>query len=389
MPTPDREIALLCDPGGAIVDVLHDPAAVAAAGQSLLELVSPPSRPKALSLIAAARAEPAEALLDFGGDPIQVHAAAAGDAVLVVGAPSPRAVENVCNTVAAGRPALGAAAALIVGASSPAAVTVGLWNEISRLNNDLATAQRDLARSNAHLRWLNDQKNQLLGMAAHDLRNPLAAILAYCQFVIEGGDLLTDDQMMMLERMRTNSEFMLRLIDDVLDLSAIENGTVYLSLSEFDAAAVVDEVVTICTPIAAKKSITLSVRCESAGPRVTADRAKLAQVLHNLVSNALKFSLPATEVLVTAASEGTNAVIEVRDQGQGIPPDDLEKLFKPFSRLSVKSTAGEKSSGLGLAIVKRMVEAHAGTISVSSTPGIGTTFRVAIPARRGEPAVAG
>jgi hypothetical protein len=112
---------------------------------------------------------------------------------------------------------------------------------------------------------------------------------------------------------------------------------------------------------------------------VLADAGRIEQVLSNLMSNAQKFSNPGSIITVQVAGDDAQAVVSVQDQGQGIPADELDKLFKPFSRTTVKSTSGEKSSGLGLAIARRIATEHSGKLWVESAVGQGTTFYLALP----------
>lgn len=109
------------------------------------------------------------------------------------------------------------------------------------------------------------------------------------------------------------------------------------------------------------------------------DRRRMDQVLTNLLVNAIKFSYPGTTVTISAAREGDEIIITVADQGQGIPEDELQSLFKPFARMSVRPTGDEKSTGLGLLIVKKIVESHNGTIKCESRVGVGTSFTIKLP----------
>jgi len=171
---------------------------------------------------------------------------------------------------------------------------------------------------------------------------------------------------------------MLRLLNDLLDISQIEAGKLDLHLEDVDLRALVQENVHLNRIIAGKKNIKIELVCPDAVP-LRADPSKLEQVLSNLISNAIKYSFPDTTVTVTLEPVGNEVAIRVRDQGQGIPAAELHKLFEEFQKTSVKSTAGEKSTGLGLAIVKKIVEGHGGRISVLSEVGHGSTFQVSLP----------
>ena len=252
-------------------------------------------------------------------------------------------------------------------------------DEMMELNNELASLQRELARQNVTLERLNQQKNQLLGMVAHDLRNPLGVVAGYARTMMEGlAGPTTERQQRFLERIARTSEHMLRMVDDLVDLSSIESGRVELERRELDLAAMLADAVALNRVLAERKGI--AIELDVTGTlTVTADGGKLRQVVDNLLSNAVKYSHEDTTVRVEARVTDPVVQVSVEDQGQGIPEAELARLFEPFGRTSVKGTAGEKSTGLGLAIVKRILEAHDGTIEVQSEVGVGSTFRFTLP----------
>ena len=254
-----------------------------------------------------------------------------------------------------------------------------LYDDLSRLNNDLATAQRELAKSNAELDRLNIQKNELLGIAAHDLRNPLQVILTYSHFLLEEASDLAPEHREFVRTIRSSSRFMLRLVDDLLDVARIEAGTLDLDLAPVDLDALVEHNVALNRVLAEPKGIRIELRREGRLPELVLDAAKIEQVLNNLIGNAVKFSPPGSTVEVRLAAGEDGVTLSVRDQGDGIKPEELESLFRPFQKGRNRSTAGEKSTGLGLAIVKRIVEGHRGEIRVESAPGEGSVFHVRLP----------
>lgn len=260
-----------------------------------------------------------------------------------------------------------------------------LFEDLSRLNNDLATAQRELAKKNAELARLNDLKNQFLGIAAHDLRNPLEVILTYSQFLLDDSSCLPPEHLELVRTVQTSSAFMLALVNDLLDISKIESGRLELDLSRVDLAELAGRNVALNRVLAEKKGTEIVFRPEGELPRMLLDAAKIEQVLSNLIGNAVKFSPPGSTVEVRLTSRDEWAVLSVADQGEGLPlheADQMEKLFRPFERTRVRSTGGEKSTGLGLAIVKSIVTGHRGEIRVESEPGQGTTFHVLLPRDR-------
>jgi len=258
--------------------------------------------------------------------------------------------------------------------------TVAYYEELSRLNNDLVNMQRELSKKNRELDELNKLKNQFLGIAAHDLRNPLGIIMSYSDFLLEElEDELPADSKKMLYAIQSSSEFMLRLLDDLLDIAAIESGKLNLDIQKTDLQALVKKNVTLNAIIAAKKDISIQVETDEHVPTVNIDANKIEQVLNNLISNAIKFSEPNTLIKVKISCVENEVCVSVTDQGHGIPMDELEKLFKPFQKTSVKATDGEKSTGLGLSIVRNIIQGHGGKVWVDSNAGIGSVFYFSLP----------
>jgi signal transduction histidine kinase len=253
-----------------------------------------------------------------------------------------------------------------------------IFDEISRLNNELVAAQRELAKKNAELERLNQEKNRFLGMAAHDLRNPLHNILAASEFLLdEDPSQLGEDYPVFLEAIQESSQFMANLVDDLLDVAKIESGRLDLEYAAHDLKPLLERNIARNQALAAKKNI--SIRLQSASlPRAVIDAAKLEQVLNNLVGNAVKFSPPGSSIEVRTQMEGANFILAVSDSGPGMTAEEQASLFTEFKR-GRAGTQGEKSTGLGLVIVKRIVEGHGGKIWLQSAPGQGSTFFVSIP----------
>jgi signal transduction histidine kinase len=252
--------------------------------------------------------------------------------------------------------------------------------ELERVNNELVIMQRELEKRNVELEKLNNMKNQFLGMAAHDLRTPLGAIFTYSEFLLdEASRALTREQIEFLATIKGSSEFLLGLVNELLDISKIEAGKLELDLKPTDLVSLIHHNVVLHRPLAENKQIRLEFRCDHAFPEIMLDQSKIRQVMDNLISNAIKFSHPGSAIEIRATETGKLAVVSVRDEGQGIPPADLGHLFMPFEKTSVRSTAGEKSTGLGLAIVRKMVEGHRGKVWVESEVGQGSIFYFSLP----------
>ncbi|PAU92794.1 hypothetical protein CK503_14990 [Aliifodinibius salipaludis] len=259
----------------------------------------------------------------------------------------------------------------------------GMYDEMSGLNNELANMQRKLTKRTAELEKLNELKNQMLGMAAHDLRNPLTLIQNYSNFLIEDHEeknMFTDDQFQLVKEIKESSEYMVRIIEDMLDISAIESGSINLEKNDENIGEFIERVVSLNRPTATKKNISIITNLPDKSVVKAIDAYKFQQVLDNLISNAIKYSQLQTEIEVGICEESDGAItIYVDDEGQGIPEEELDDLFVPFAKISVEATAGEKSTGLGLAIAKKIVEAHGGNIQVESKVGEGSTFFVKVP----------
>lgn len=252
--------------------------------------------------------------------------------------------------------------------------------ELGKAFRKLNLIHEELERKNVQLEQLNKEKNQFLGMAAHDLRNPLAIIQGYSQMLLEKLSQTQDGKtILMLESIKRSSSYMLALINDLLDVSVIESGTVNLHLSSFNLVSFVDEILALVNKQATDKKISIEKREDCAEVEVWADRQKIEQVLINLLTNAIKFSNPETIVQVELSSTDNDVLIAIKDQGVGIPEEEKGKLFQPFTKTSAKATAGESSTGLGLAIAKKIVEAHHGSIWADSQVGVGSTFFVSLP----------
>ena len=251
---------------------------------------------------------------------------------------------------------------------------------LTRLNSDLANSQRELARKNSELDAAIREKNQRLGMAAHDLRNPLGIIVGMVDVLAEElAETLSDENRTLLARVAASAGFMQGLIDDMLDYAKIEAGRLELQLQPVDLADLVRENVAFNSILAEKKGIKLRFRTEGALPPIKLDSRRIQEVLNNLISNALKFSVAGTVIRISVRRGADEVTLAFADQGLGIAADEIGKLFMPFSVTRTRSTANEKSTGLGLAIVRRIVEAHGGRIWVESKLGAGSTFFVALP----------
>ncbi|MFP5264761.1 MAG: sensor histidine kinase [Blastocatellia bacterium] len=396
-------IALLCGRDGDILQIVRDELGLAegvVVGGPFTALVDAHSREKAEAFLAALRSRQAafnwqmNVRLNEQVIPLHFAGGAIDDSLLIVGAKSrsgaARFYEEMVRINNEQANALRRAARdYAEQARLRDDPDGGLYDELSRLNNELVTAQRQLAKKNAELGKLNGQKNQFLGMAAHDLRNPLSVILTLSEFLLDENLKVTgEERQEFIRRIRSSSEFMLRLVNDLLDISKIEAGRLDLDLEAADLRAVVEANLALNRYLADKRQVKLSLVEDEAVPRLMLDASKIEQVLNNLIVNAIKFS-PSGGTVEVRLSKGENDVtISVSDQGPGIPEEEFHKLFNPFEKTSAKSATKEKSTGLGLAIVKKIVSGHQGKIRVESQVGRGSTFHVTLPLALSRPSAA-
>ncbi|MBR9975549.1 MAG: response regulator [Bacteroidetes bacterium] len=255
--------------------------------------------------------------------------------------------------------------------------------ELEQANKKLRIVQEEIERSNEQLTQLNEQKNMLLGMAAHDLRNPLYLIEGYSDFLLkEQTDGFSDDHRTIISAIHSSSTYMVQMINDLLDVHKIETGKMELALEMGDFAQAVHNVAERNTFAAQAKGVDVAVLLPDDIPAFLFDPARVEQVMGNLVDNAIKFSFKGARIEVAVQYDDTEVLFSVRDYGPGIPEKERGRLFKPFSTTSVKPTGNEKSTGLGLAIAESIVSRHHGRIWVESEEGRGSLFSFVLPVQQ-------
>lgn len=256
-----------------------------------------------------------------------------------------------------------------------------LESRVAERTQELQQKNIELDLNNQELNKLNKIKNEFLGMAAHDLRNPLTVVMGYIDMIEkEMMGPCSDTQKEVLRKTKDKCHTMVSLLNSLLDVSAIESGNIALNIERVEhPESFLSECKEANEIIARQKNIHLNLSTLKTLPPVYFDRERMTQVLNNLVSNAIKYSHPQTEITLKAEADQESFRILVSDQGQGISEQEIKQLFDEYTCTSTKSTAGEKSTGLGLAIVKKIVEAHSGKIKVESELNKGSTFAVEIP----------
>ncbi len=239
--------------------------------------------------------------------------------------------------------------------------------------------EEDISRKNEELRKLNEIKNQFLGIASHDLRNPLYMIRTFSEALKEGvaGD-PTPKQLDLLEKVFNASNFMMKLLENLLDVSKIESGKINLEKKLQNINALATEQVALNTHLAEKKNITFDVKLSDI-PFVSFDNGAISQVMSNFITNAVKFSPENTTIKITTTLEEGGVRFAVSDQGPGLSDEDQKLLFQEFQTLSSRPTGGEKSTGLGLAIAKKLINLHQGEIGAISELNRGSEFYFSLP----------
>ncbi len=392
--TKTVSIVLLCDLEGTVQEVIRDDLGITAEMPVLwqfTQLIDQSYRYKALSFLVELRTQGCaydwELKIPVNEELAGFHfiGVATEDNFLIAGATTKRGFCQLCKgLMGKNGKQLSTLPAAIQDRAGLVRAQIerdsALYDELSRLNNELITLQRELAKRNAELERTNNQKNWFMGMAAHDLRNPLSAILAYSEFLLdEATDVLEEEQLDFLSLIHSSVQFMLQLVNDLLDVSAIESGQLQLNLQPTNLVDLMERNVALNQILAAKKQVHLTFHHAENIPNIALDGARIEQVLNNLISNAVKFSDPGSSVELYVTRQDNRAIISTRDEGPGIPAAELDSMFRWLGRTSVRSPAGEKSSGLGLTIAQRIVQEHQGEIWVESQAGQGATFYVALP----------
>jgi signal transduction histidine kinase/CheY-like chemotaxis protein len=257
-----------------------------------------------------------------------------------------------------------------------------LEDRVAARTQDLTTANRRLAAQWARLRQANTFKSEILGTVAHDLKNPLGVILGrteILQEMIAAAGPLDDNVKGQIGYIRDAANRLTEMVDDLVADAMADALDITIRREPVDISVLVQEVAEANRPLAARKEQTTNV---VAPPNHVAmcDADRIREAIDNLVSNAVKYSPIGGTIDLLVARQDDGIVVEVRDQGAGLSPEDISRLFGRFQRLSAKPTAGETSTGLGLSIVKRIVDLHGGRITVESAgPGKGATFKMTLP----------
>jgi signal transduction histidine kinase len=253
--------------------------------------------------------------------------------------------------------------------------------EVESKNELLAAKNKTIADQAAELHELIEEKDYIIQILSHDLRNPLANITALVDLSrTEQSHEEQNKYLGLIARAAGNAQ---NLVSRVLEMDVSHQHDVKTELCSQNIVEVIEAVMADSQETANKKNIRLHIYNHTAAKMVLADKTCLAQVFHNLLSNAIKFSPVDTQVQVVLSDSEGSVQVRIIDEGPGINPEEESKLFKKFSKLSTRPTAGESSAGLGLSLVKRYAELTKGKVWYERNPGAGSTFVVEIPKDRG------
>src|SRR6201995_1511571 len=259
----------------------------------------------------------------------------------------------------------------------------------TQLEDRVAQRTRALSRANSRLsqQWLrlqraNGFKNEILGTVAHDLKNPLGVILGRTEMLTEliSTSASKESVTAQIEHIRDATKRLTSMVDHLISDAMADAFDITIRREPVDVAALVSEVTDANQPSATNKQQTIKV---SAPPTFVTmcDADRMREAIDNLISNAIKYSPIGGRIALLVTHDDAHTVIRVTDEGPGLSPEDLGRLFGRFQRLSAKPTAGESSTGLGLSIVKRIIDMHGGkVIADSAGPGQGSTFAIVLPA---------
>ncbi len=254
-----------------------------------------------------------------------------------------------------------------------------LIKDLSKYNLNLESQIKertlDLENMNKKLVLLNEDKNQFLGMAAHDLKNPINTIKGLVNILQITGEVnLSVEQKEILDHVNKSTSKMSKLISDLLDVNRIDQGISDIQFESENLLEITEGVIYGFKEVAEKKEIGITLLNLLTNKTLSTDKSALIRILENIISNAIKFSSKGKEVHVSLFNKNGKTYISVKDEGPGIKDEEKHLLFQKFKKLSNRPTEGESSTGLGLSIVKSLVEAINGKIEYTSEVGKGTTF---------------
>lgn len=257
-----------------------------------------------------------------------------------------------------------------------------LEDRVAQRTRALMQANRRLSAQWLRLQRANGFKNEILGTVAHDLKNPLGVILGRTEMLKEliSTGASSSGVVAQVDHIRDATKRLTTMVDHLISDAMADAFDITIRREPVDVAALVKEVADANQPLAVNKQQAISVAAPS-NIVTMCDTDRIREAIDNLISNAIKYSPIGGKISVAVAHEGSETIVRVSDEGAGLSPEDLGRLFGRFQRLSAKPTAGESSTGLGLSIVKRIIDMHGGELTADSDgPGRGSTFTITLPA---------
>jgi len=252
--------------------------------------------------------------------------------------------------------------------------------ELGRLGRLLNLIAERFQHDIVELKRLEQIRKDFVANVSHELRTPLATIKSFAETLTSGAIEDKENRVEFVNVIENSADRMTALVDDLLQLSALESGKMPPNFEPLSLMRIAGEVTASLKPLAGKKEIVLRLEPFHDVPEVRADKNQLKQVFTNLLDNAVKFSGEKGTVRIWAEAKNRGVSVSIQDTGVGIPADDLPRIFERFYRVDKARSREAGGTGLGLAIVKHIIEIHGGSISVESRPGAGSTFRFTLPA---------
>lgn len=258
------------------------------------------------------------------------------------------------------------------------------WYYVEKEQRQMISSQKYLLEKvNTELQNANEQLNKYIGMAAHDIRNPVGSIQMMSELMLED-ETISENNRKFLAMIHQSAQNSIQILHDTLNISQIQSGTIQLNLVQEDYIAFIKETITFNEHLAKKKDQKISLLSSLDSMNLLFDKSRLTQVLNNLLTNAIKYSDFNTEIIVkigVSPESKDKLLTQIIDQGMGIDEEFHQQLFEPFTMTTNIPTNNESKTGLGLAIVKKIIELHNGKIDFTSNKGMGSDFFFTIPIR--------
>lgn len=260
-------------------------------------------------------------------------------------------------------------------------IRILFFTSISLLLNFLKKRELNISLMNEKLILLNNEKNKFIGIAAHDLANPIGTIYSFSELLLDNQTNKMDQEMEeSVSFIRDLSHNTLGVLKNLLNVSVIESGKIELKIEKNNYIEFITKQIIFNQILASKKKINIHLETAQEVILLNFDKTFLSQVVNNLLTNAIKFSFAESDILIKITKDKNNHIYtEVIDQGKGIPEKEKQKLFNYFQKTSTQPTNGEHSTGLGLAIAKQIITLHKGTIGVTTKENEGSNFHYSLP----------